>query len=125
MTIVGLAATVGLAVGGSYTIATANDGGGTAPSLSKNTSGQKVGVYKLDAEKPDLIPAETDDGRPGYIYLSDLMWEEASTPEEAVELTQKHVNESGDVVVDVYEFDGVTKIGTFTAAHVDGVVAEE
>jgi hypothetical protein len=84
----------------------------------KNDSGQTIGEYKAGGPRPDLIPAVTSDGDPGYIYLNDLLWDEPKNPEEAIELMKEKINDTGDIVVSVYAADGKTKIGEFIAAHV-------
>ena len=47
------------------------------------------------------------------------MWDAPKTPADAVRLMKERVNEQGEIVVPVYEADGVTVIGYFTAATVE------
>jgi hypothetical protein len=92
-----------------------------ASSYPRNAAGQTYGEYRLGGEKPDLVPVEASNGLSGYAYLSDMLWEPAKSPEEAVAQMKQHVNDSGEVVVPVYELDGKTRIGTFVAGTVEYV----
>jgi len=92
---------------------------GERAAVEMNAAGQKIGDYRVGGEKPDLIEGQTDSGKPGYIYLKDIMWDAPKTPADAVRLMKERVNEQGEIVVPVYEADGVTVIGYFTAATVE------
>lgn len=71
------------------------------------------------AVKDGLIEVKTDDGKPGYAHAEDMYWAPASNPAEAIRLTKEHVDANGDIIIPVYEADGTTRIGEFTAGHVN------
>ena len=86
-----------------------------------NENGQTFGsalsaTYVEDM--PDLVLAIGDHGKEGYIYLSDLLGETPSSPEEAVQKQlEREQNGGGDLqVCYVYESDGKTIIDTLTAS---------
>lgn len=72
--------------------------------LNVNKRGQ---TYGPDALGADLIEVIADDGKPGYIYRTDLEATEASSLEEAMKSLD-------NVVLNVYDQDGENIIGTFT-----------
>jgi hypothetical protein len=101
--------------------------------FSVNAQGQSygsladVGVpgkqYNSDAE-PELALVVADSGIEGYIYSAELASPDFKTPEEAMAWTEE--NRSKPMVLDVFEADGVTRIGTFTVeASGSAVVADE
>lgn len=85
------------------------------PSNSTGLTYGSVAEANVPEEEPDLILVVTDDGeRQGYVYADDLNPPNFESPEEAVAWTKERY--SKDVVLDVFESDGTTKIGTFTIA---------
>ncbi len=80
-------------------------------------------MYSSSPEnEPDLILAETVDGKEGYVYKDDLYYAQVDSPEELLSLdkqNQKIWNDApaGEVVVakyiPVYKSDGKTVIGEF------------
>lgn len=65
------------------------------------------------ADEPDLILAESDDGKIGYIYADDLDVGAPESPEKAAEWCEEHK----DYTINVYESDGETIIGEFTVGN--------
>lgn len=63
---------------------------------------------RTDEDRPDLIPAEGDDGIAGCVYVDDSFGEPPSTIEEALASSP---NELFDIPV--YKSDGIAEIGTF------------
>lgn len=88
------------------------------PEFPANEKGLTYGNFKMDGEKPDLVPVTADNGREGYARYSDLVWEPAQNPEEALAMLRERVNSAGDIVVPVFELDGATQIGVLTAGSV-------
>lgn len=84
----------------------------TLPPIQVNDNGQTYGSEAHASspdESPDLVLVLGDNGREGYVYAKDLHQPAPTTPEEALRLQN-----SGEVVLDVYQSDGVTKVDTFT-----------
>ena len=75
------------------------------PPLKKNQYGQTYGPDALGAE---LIAAESDEGRDGYVYRNELEEDGIQTPEEAAKKSYHTVR------LNVYKSDGRTVIGYFT-----------
>lgn len=75
------------------------------PPLKKNRYGQTYGPDALGAE---LIAAESDEGRDGYVYRNELEEDGIQTPEEAAKKSYHTVR------LNVYKSDGRTVIGCFT-----------
>ncbi|MFD0716970.1 hypothetical protein [Paenibacillus sp. GCM10027626] len=87
---------------------------GEAPSYSVNKNGQTYGhgPYPAgEAQEPDLIRAQGENGVVGYIKSSDIS-SSYSSPEEAI-AHQKEVESVGYQSIPLYESDGTTIIGEF------------
>jgi hypothetical protein len=115
-----LALVIGLTGGQAIASVLGNSEGGssreeyasTLPPIQVNESGQSYGSEahaSSPEELPDLILVLGDSGRDGYVYAKDLHQAAPASPEEAVRFQN-----SGEVVLDVYLSDGVTKVDTFT-----------
>lgn len=67
------------------------------------------------SDYPDLIAVAGNDGVEGYIRKEDWIEpEQPSCPEEAVRMMEeREKNPKPDIIIDVYEVDGRTVIGTF------------
>lgn len=75
-----------------------------------NAKGETFGVDR-DGRIPDLIAAETTDGKPGYVYAKDLEGPTPKSPAEALALQEA---KRGRIrTVPVYLSDGETVIGEF------------
>jgi hypothetical protein len=75
-----------------------------------NASGQTYGTVNYSGT-PDLVAAVATNGRSGYVYATELMGPQPTTPSQA--LASEH---SAPRTVTVYESDGKTPIGQFTVA---------
>lgn len=62
----------------------------------------RVRVWKVGETPPDLVEGQTDDGKRGFLYAYDL----ANPPAP---------DEKGNIVIPVYDRNGKTKVGLFTA----------
>lgn len=90
-----------------------------------NASGQTYGISSVEGLRhediPDLIEAISNENRTGYITKEDFNADEASTPEEAVEIMEQRKMdiEMGIVFrnVDVFDSDGKTVIGLFRIGY--------
>ncbi len=74
----------------------------TVPSPEPDDRELEVGVWQVGESPPDLIEGQTDDGKQGYMYAYDL----ANPPEPDAD---------GNIILPVFERDGKTRIGSFTA----------
>lgn len=83
-----------------------------------NADGKTIGtIPEAESEDkfPDLIPVVGDNGKAGYVYVSELNGDTPSSPEEAVKRHEAIANGTYEPrVINVYEADGKTVIDTFT-----------
>lgn len=86
------------------------------PSWPENRYGLTVGTPteadRISGNLPDLSPFSTDDGKPGYVISKNYYLPDATNPEQAVAQMKVLLNDKNQTVLDVYEADGTTKIGT-------------
>ena len=80
---------------------------------------ERVPVIGGLGDEQGLVPLATDDGKQGFAYIEDMVWQAASSPAEARKLMREHVEEDGTTRVPVYKADGETLIGYFTAGQVN------
>lgn len=81
--------------------------------LHTNDRGQ---TYGAEAFLPDLVVVISDQGEVGYVYakeLEEIPGSYVNSPSEAVEYMQNR-DKYLPYVIDVYDSDGETKMGTFT-----------
>lgn len=86
---------LGLAVGGGVLAVTQ----GAAPSQSSSEAPPR----ETQQPGPELIPARTDDGKPGFIRVDEM------------NRANPRAQNSSKVVLNVYAEDGRTKVGQYTA----------
>jgi len=67
---------------------------------------------------PDLVPATTDAGKPGFIRASDYYFPDPRSPEEAVAQTKKLLNERNELILQIVAADGTTPVGSQLAMTV-------
>lgn len=78
----------------------------------QNESGQTWGTPETGALDPELVLAEATNGEVGYVFSSDLIGPEYSSPQEAYEASPSTSQESPGSIP-VYAVDGATVIGEF------------
>lgn len=131
--VVGGALALGLALSGGL-VAYASDTPASSPSASEKaaaaldksiprpterpaaTEKLDIGPWQPNKPAPDLVPGQTDDGKPGFLLTYDLA---NANPDE--QETRRVDDKTIEIVLPVYAEDGVTKIGDFTA----GTITEE
>ena len=74
-----------------------------------NASGQTYGTPNASGD-PDLVAATAANGRVGYVYDTQLMGPQPTTPSQAITWGQTH---PGPRTITVYESDGKTPVGKF------------
>ncbi len=88
------------------------------PVYEVNENGQTYGFIPdaaSDDEFPDMIPAVGDNGKEGYVYVSDFHGDMPSSPEEAMKIRESMDNGTYKPrTINVYDIDGKTIIDTFT-----------
>lgn len=87
------------------------------PEFETNAKGLTYGTAaqaNVPEEEPDLILVVSDAGAEGYVYTDELNAPDFKSPQEALAWQEERY--ASDFVLDVYESDGTTKIGTFTIA---------
>lgn len=90
----------------------------------RNEHGQTYGSTMnlvSEAQAPDLVLAQGEDGTVGYVLYSDLHAQPATTPDEVEERIQSR-SYAQEKVLPLYDSDGVTVIGSFVVGQ--GTVTE-
>lgn len=86
----------------------------TREGFPTNEFGLSVGkptVADIDAQNlPDLVEVE---GERGYLKSAEVYFPDPKSPEEAVEQTNRLVNDKGEIVTKLYAADGKTVVGQF------------
>ena len=72
-----------------------------------------IGPWRAGEAPPDLTPVQTDDGRQGYLRVYDMA---NATPEK--QKTRRVDDDTIEVIIPVYDKDGQTVIGQFTAGEI-------
>lgn len=94
-----------------------------------NANGQTYGILDEYEHSPDLIAVVGDNGKAGYVYISEFFSPRASCPEEAVAQQKARDKAIADGTyvsrsINVYESDGETIIDTFTESITIAIMAE-
>jgi len=71
------------------------------------------GPWQAGQAAPDLIPAQTDDGQPGFLLTFDVAHADAEN-----QMTRRVNEKTVAILLPVYAEDGVTQIGEFTAGTI-------
>ena len=89
------------------------------PNYPTNAAGQTYGSVLQAAShemEPDLISATDSRGRQGYIMkktLDELTGGNITTLEEAIEWEESRDSRPAQILIPVFESDGITMVGTF------------
>lgn len=76
----------------------------------------KTGPWEAGKPAPDLVPGQTDDGKPGFIRVYDMA---NMNPEQ--QRTRRVDENTVEIILPVYAEDGHTQIGKLTT----GVMTSE
>lgn len=82
--------------------------------LTYGSSGDApVGLLE-PGDEPDLVSVSTDQGKTGYVYNFELQGATGDWADTPDMVRQLETRSAGSLVLDAYESDGVTVVGTFT-----------